>query len=64
LQSLASGNWTTQILARPQSDAYLVNSKLEAITIRAVDRLGNLSEPTIWTPKKVLPEDSRPVGMN
>jgi uncharacterized lipoprotein YddW (UPF0748 family) len=64
LQSLASGNWTTQILAGPQSDAYLVNSKLEAITIRAVDRLGNLSEPTIWTPKKVLPEDSRPVGMN
>ena len=48
LQSRANGNWTTRIFPASRTDAYLDNGIPDAISIRAVDRLGNLSEPTVW----------------
>ena len=53
-------NWTTQILPAHCAEVYLDNSNPEAISLRAVDRVGNLSEPAIWTPEKPPPADSPP----
>lgn len=66
LQSRAAGNWTTQILPAHCAEVYLDNSNPEAISLRAVDRVGNLSEPAIWTPEKPPPADipRRAVRMN
>ena len=49
LQTRANGTWNTQIFPAGQTDCYLDNFHGEAIALRAVDRLGNLSIPTIWT---------------
>jgi uncharacterized lipoprotein YddW (UPF0748 family) len=51
-QSRVNGNWTTQIFPGGQADFYFNAGIPEAISLRAVDRLGNLSEPTVWTPRK------------
>ncbi|MEY4918215.1 MAG: hypothetical protein RL616_2128, partial [Verrucomicrobiota bacterium] len=52
LQVRANGNWTTQILPVGRTDCYFDNATPEAISVRAVDRAGNLSTPIIWSPKK------------
>ena len=50
LQSRANGIWTTQIFpAEPNRIVILDNGIPDAICLRAVDRLGNLSEPAVWT---------------
>jgi len=53
-----NGNWTTQIFPGGQADYYFNAGVPEAISLRAVDRLGNLSEPTVWTPRKLSPPDT------
>ena len=48
LQSRADGNWTTQIFPGGQTDFYFNSCRPDAVSLRAVDRLGNLSEATVW----------------
>jgi uncharacterized lipoprotein YddW (UPF0748 family) len=57
-QSRVNGDWTTQIFPGGQTDYYFDNSKPDAISLRAVDHLGNLSGPTIWTPRKFSSPDT------
>ncbi|MGA2870808.1 MAG: hypothetical protein ABSF34_16805 [Verrucomicrobiota bacterium] len=54
LQTRAHGTWTTQILPAGRHDVYLENSNVDAIAVRAVDRLGNLSEAAVWSPKSEI----------
>jgi uncharacterized lipoprotein YddW (UPF0748 family) len=54
LQWHIHGIWITEILAMDRTDFYL-ESAPDAVCLRAVDHLGNLSEPAIWTPKKYAP---------
>jgi hypothetical protein len=58
LQARAIGNWTPQIFPGGRTDAYLDGVSPDAISLRAVDRLGNLSEPAVWTPKKYSAPDT------
>jgi uncharacterized lipoprotein YddW (UPF0748 family) len=58
LQFRENGTWTTQILPADRTDAYLDNVTPDAISVRAVDRVENLSEPAIWTPKKYAPAET------
>jgi uncharacterized lipoprotein YddW (UPF0748 family) len=51
LQSRMNGSWTTQIFPANQMDCYLDNGRPDGISLCAVDRLGNLSEPAVWSPK-------------
>jgi len=57
LQSRTNGIWATQIFPAGRTDGYLDNGIPDAISIRAVDRLGNLSEPAVWTLKKYSSAD-------
>jgi uncharacterized lipoprotein YddW (UPF0748 family) len=57
-QFLTNNVWTTQILPAGEIAHTFYHEKPEAISLRAVDRLGNLSEPTIWPPRKNLPADT------
>jgi uncharacterized lipoprotein YddW (UPF0748 family) len=52
LQCRANGIWTMQIFPASQMDCYLDNGIPGAICVRAVDRLGNLSEPAVWKSQK------------
>ena len=52
LQVRVNGNWTTQIFPASRTDVYFDNASPDAVSVRAVDRVGNLSAPVIWTPKK------------
>ena len=54
-QSRTNAVWTTEIFPANQTSRVLENSSPDAISIRAVDRLGNLSAPTFWSPKKYSP---------
>ena len=54
-QSRTNAVWTTEIFPADQTSRVLENSSPDAISIRAVDRLGNLSAPTVWSPKKYSP---------
>lgn len=58
LQSRANGVWTTQILPVTQSDGYLDHGLPDAVSLRAVDRLGNLGAPAVWVRKKYTPPDT------
>jgi len=58
LQSCTNGVWTTQIFPSGAADYYFNSGVPTAISLRAVDRLGNLSEPAIWPPQKNLPADT------
>jgi uncharacterized lipoprotein YddW (UPF0748 family) len=53
VQTRTRGAWTTLILPGARVDTYLENASPDAIALRAVDRLGNLSESAIWTPGKL-----------
>jgi len=57
-QSRVNGNWTTQIFPGGQADFYFNSGSPDAISLRAVDRLGNLSEPLVWTLRKFSPPDT------
>jgi uncharacterized lipoprotein YddW (UPF0748 family) len=48
LQSRANGIWTTQVFPAVRTDDQLDNKLPDAVALRAVDRLGNMSEPAIW----------------
>ena len=48
LQSRMNGIWMTQISPTSRADGYLDNGIPDIISIRAVDRLGNLSAPALW----------------
>ncbi|MEI7534151.1 MAG: family 10 glycosylhydrolase [Verrucomicrobiae bacterium] len=51
LQSRTNGNWTTQIFPAGQTDYYFNNGNPDTVSLRAVDRVGNLSEPAVWSKK-------------
>jgi uncharacterized lipoprotein YddW (UPF0748 family) len=56
LQFWINGSWTTQILPAIQTSQSFFNSETGTVFIRAVDRLGNASEPaTIFIPRKNPP---------
>ncbi len=44
--------WITEIFPANESSRYCENFQPDVISLRAVDRTGNLSEPAIWMPKK------------
>lgn len=52
LQFRVNGIWTTQILPANQTSRVLENPAPDAISIRAVDRTGNLSAPMVLSPQK------------
>jgi 16S rRNA G527 N7-methylase RsmG len=52
LQYRTNEVWTTEILPASQSAHTFSNVTPDVISIRAVDRLGNLSEPMVLSPKK------------
>ena len=57
-QTCVQGNWTTQVFPAQWAGFTFSNSRPDAVALRAVDRLGNLSEPAVWTPKKSSPPDT------
>jgi hypothetical protein len=48
VQNRNNGIWTTQVIPAGRDELYLDNFKGDQIVLRAVDRLGNLSEPAVW----------------
>lgn len=52
LQFQTGNVWTTEILPGVQTSRYFDKPNFDAISIRAVDRLGNLSAPDVWEAKK------------
>jgi uncharacterized lipoprotein YddW (UPF0748 family) len=55
LQIETGNNWTTEVLPASQTTRVLNNSNPDAISLRAVDRLGNLSAPAVLSPHKKSP---------
>jgi uncharacterized lipoprotein YddW (UPF0748 family) len=49
LQCRTNMVWTTEIFPANTSERYRENFQPDAIVIRAVDRTGNLSSPSVWT---------------
>jgi len=58
LQCCTNGNWTTQVFPGGQGEYYFNHSCPDALSLRAVDRLGNLSAPAMWSVKKYFPPDN------
>ncbi|HSY09863.1 MAG TPA: family 10 glycosylhydrolase [Candidatus Dormibacteraeota bacterium] len=58
LQFRANGVWATQILPANRTDRVLENPTPDAISIRAVDRVGNLSAPVVLSPQ--MPQKTAP----
>ena len=52
LQVCTNNIWTTEILPAEQTGRTLNNSNPDAISLRAVDRLGNFSAPAVLVPRK------------
>lgn len=52
VQTHGAGGWQTDVLPPGQTDTYLDTSRADALFVRAVDRLGNLSEPAVWPAAK------------
>ena len=48
VQTRANGLWTTIVLPAGRDEVDLDNFQGDTIALRAVDRLGNLSEPAVW----------------
>ena len=61
-QVCRSNVWTTEILPAGETIRTLSVVRPEAVSIRAVDRRGNLSAPTVLVPKKYLPADTSKGG--
>jgi hypothetical protein len=55
VQARANGIWGAKIFPGPRTDGYLDTLNPDAVVLRAVDRLGNLSAPLSWTPPKYSP---------
>jgi len=55
LQSRTNGIWTVQVFPAGRMTADLYNVVPDAVALRAVDRLGNLSPPVVWSPGKYSP---------
>jgi uncharacterized lipoprotein YddW (UPF0748 family) len=55
LQVLDDGDWTTEILPAGQNSRSFEGFLPDAVSIRAADRLGNLSAPMVWTPSAGVP---------
>ena len=58
LQFSTNNVWKTEVLPEGEIAHTFYGEKPAAISLRAVDRLGNLSEPVVWTPMKYLPVDT------
>ncbi len=58
LQTRTNGVWTTQIIPASRTYGYVDNAIPDAVTIQAVDRLGNASEAAVWVLKKYSPPDT------
>ena len=56
LQTCVGTVWTTAVLPASQGGRILNSGNVAAISVRAVDRLGNLSAPALWPPKPVVKE--------
>jgi len=54
LQILGTGGWHTEILPSNQQARSFENFLPAAVSVRAVDRAGNLSAPAVLGPRKVL----------
>lgn len=52
VQARTNGIWTAQIIPGTRRDCYFAAPNPDAVALRAVDRLGNLSAPLIWTPQR------------
>jgi hypothetical protein len=50
LQTLSNSIWQTEVLPAGQTKRSFSGYSPDAISVRAVDRSGNLSEPAIWAP--------------
>ena len=53
LQIFSDGNWRTEILLTNQIARSFQNYLPDAVAVRAVDRLGNLSAPALWSAKNL-----------
>ena len=62
LQKCRDHFWTTDILPASQGGRILNGMNIDALAVRAVDRLGNLSAPALWPMKQVSPEKRAPGG--
>ncbi len=58
LQVRTNNIWTTEILPAEQTSRTLSSSNPDAISLRAVDRLSNLSAPAVLAPRKFSPAKS------
>ncbi|HVU08270.1 MAG TPA: family 10 glycosylhydrolase [Verrucomicrobiae bacterium] len=58
-QFRTNDSWTTELLPANRTDFFLPNPAPEAISIRAVDRVGNLSAPMVLSPQRF--QNSQPV---
>jgi len=55
LQCQTDQAWTTEILPAGETNRVFESSSPQVISLRAVDRIGNLSEPVVLTPQKSPP---------
>jgi uncharacterized lipoprotein YddW (UPF0748 family) len=55
LQFRANAIWTTEIFPANETSRTFENLRPDAIALRAVDRLGNASEPVVLSPRIFLP---------
>jgi uncharacterized lipoprotein YddW (UPF0748 family) len=58
LQFRTNAIWTTEIFPANQTSRIFENSSPDVLALRAVDRLGNLSEPEVLSPRKFLPANT------
>ncbi len=54
LQYRSNGAWTSAVLPGGRGEATLDNVSPDAVALRAVDRLGTMSVPAIWTPRRYV----------
>ncbi len=57
-QTCEGTNWMAEIFPAQFAGRGFSNSKPAAVSVRAVDRLGNLSAPAVWTPQKYSSPDT------
>jgi hypothetical protein len=55
--------WNLEIFPANQGGRILNRTNYDAISVRAVDRLGNLSAPAIWPVNPVASTNATPSGV-